>query len=84
MDLQTVLGDEAETLLTHECKGVTRDELVLPGPDFIDRVAAETDRPIPVLRNLQSLYNSCPSTRASSIPGRPASPHAPPTSTPRT
>ena len=25
-------------LLSHECKGITKDELILPGPDFIDRV----------------------------------------------
>ena len=41
-DIQALLGDEADSLLGHECKGVTKDELVLPGPDFIDRVFSET------------------------------------------
>ena len=58
MDLHQLLGDEAEPLLTYECKGVHRDDLVLPGPDFIDRVFSLSDRPIPVLRNLGLLLNS--------------------------
>ena len=58
MELQRLLGDEAESLLTHECKGITREELNLPGPDVIDRVASMSDRPIPVLRNLQWMYGT--------------------------
>ena len=57
MDLQRLLGDEAEALLSYECKGVPRDELILPGPDHIDQVMSWSDRPIPVLRNLQSVYS---------------------------
>src|SRR5579875_2772157 len=52
MNVHELLGEEAEPLLSYECKGVTRDELVLPGPDFVDRVAPWRDRPVPVLRNL--------------------------------
>ncbi len=37
MDLDDVLGDEAESLLNYECKGISRDDLVHPGPDFVDR-----------------------------------------------
>ncbi|SRR5579875_2995351 len=58
MDLQKVLGDEAESLLNYQCKGISSDDLVLPGPDFVDRVMSQTDRSIPVLRNMQSLYNT--------------------------
>jgi class I fructose-bisphosphate aldolase len=58
MDLHNLLGDEAEALVSYECKGVPRDDLHLPGPDFIDRVVAETDRPVAVLRNLQSVFNT--------------------------
>src|SRR5579864_1497432 len=57
MDIASLLGDEAESLLTHESKGITRDELILPGPDFIDRVVIDTDRSAPVLRNLGTVYN---------------------------
>jgi len=55
-DIETLLGEDAETLLGHQCKGVTKDELTLPGPDYIERVLLATDRPIPVVRNLASLY----------------------------
>jgi class I fructose-bisphosphate aldolase len=58
MDLHNLLGDEAEVLVSYECKGVPRDDLHLPGPDFIDRVVAETDRPVAVLRNLQTMFNT--------------------------
>jgi len=57
-DIEALLGDEAKSLLTHTCKGVTADELVLPGPDYIDRVVLGTDRRIPVVRNLAALYNN--------------------------
>ena len=56
-NIEKLLGSEAESLLTHTCKGVTTDELSLPGPDYIDRVFVETDRPIPVVRSLAALYD---------------------------
>jgi len=55
MDLQTLLGEEAEALLTYEAKAIPRDDLVLPGPDFVDRVFIDSDRPVPVLRSLQQV-----------------------------
>jgi len=58
MDLDQLLGDDAEPLLTYECKGVPRDDLVLPGPDFIDRAFSQTDRSVPVLRNFGLLLNT--------------------------
>lgn len=57
MDIQSLLGDEAESLLTHESKGIPKDDLVLPGPDYIDRVMAASDRSPQVLRNLQALFS---------------------------
>jgi class I fructose-bisphosphate aldolase len=55
VDVRELLGAEAESLLEHECKGIARDELVLPGPDFVDRVLVASDRPIAVLRNLEAM-----------------------------
>jgi class I fructose-bisphosphate aldolase len=49
------LGDEAESLLSHECKTIDRSMLHLPGGDIIDRVWSQSDRSVPVLRNLQAL-----------------------------
>src|SRR5215831_8551191 len=57
MDIQSLLGDAAEDLLTHESKGIPKDDLYLPGPDFIERVVAGSDRSPQVLRNLQSLFD---------------------------
>src|SRR6266516_7687630 len=57
VDLQQLLGDEADSLLNHQAKAIPKDELVLPGPDYIDRVMLDTDRPIAVIRNLASIYN---------------------------
>ncbi len=58
MDYASLLGDEADALLAHTSKGITRDELTLPGPDFIDRVVAHSDRSPAVLRNLATLFNT--------------------------
>jgi len=57
MEIQALLGDAAEDLLTHESKGIPKDDLHLPGPDFIDRIFVQTDRSPQVVRNLQSLYD---------------------------
>ena len=57
MDIQALLGDEAESLFSHESKTIPREDLSLPGPDFVDRVLASTDRSPQVLRNLQSLFD---------------------------
>ena len=52
--IESILGEEAEDLLGHECTTIARDRLHLPGPDFVDRVVKDSDRPTPVLRSLQS------------------------------
>src|SRR3954471_22028574 len=57
MDIRSLLGDAAEDLLTHQSKGIPKDDLILPGPDFVDRVFVGTDRSPQVLRSLQSLFD---------------------------
>jgi class I fructose-bisphosphate aldolase len=56
-DIVQLLGDEAVDLLEHTCVGVPQSMLHLPGPDYIDRVVAGSDRPPAVLRNLQSMLS---------------------------
>lgn len=56
MDVKSLLGDEAESLLTHESKGLPKENLALPGPDFVERVFVDSNRSPQVLRNLQLLY----------------------------
>jgi class I fructose-bisphosphate aldolase len=53
-----LLGDDAQSLLTYTCQGIPGEMLHLPGPDFVDRVMAHTDRPTPVLRNMQTIFNT--------------------------
>ncbi|MFH0765761.1 MAG: class I fructose-bisphosphate aldolase [Calditrichota bacterium] len=52
-----LLGVEASSLLNYTCTAIPKEQLHLPGPDFIDRVMAITDRPPAVLRNMQTIYN---------------------------
>ncbi|MCS6871506.1 MAG: class I fructose-bisphosphate aldolase, partial [Anaerolineae bacterium] len=52
------LGDKADYLLNHTCQTISRDQLHLPSPDFVDRVWALSDRPPQVLRSLQQLFNT--------------------------
>jgi fructose-bisphosphate aldolase, class I len=51
-----LLGDKAEFLLKHQSKTISKDQLHLPGPDFLDRIWINSDRNPQVLRNLQSMY----------------------------
>jgi class I fructose-bisphosphate aldolase len=56
-NIESILGSDAG-LLQHECKTIPKDSLYLPGPDFIDRVFAITDRSPRVLGSLQSLFGT--------------------------
>ena len=57
-EIEKLLGKDLNFLLEHQCKTISKDKLHLPGPDFIDRVVSLSDRPISVLRNLSSIYNT--------------------------
>jgi fructose-bisphosphate aldolase, class I len=54
--VREMLGDEAGTLLDHVCKTIPKENLQLPGGDFVDRVWGQSDRNPRVLRSLQALY----------------------------
>ena len=54
--IQELLGSEAEALLNHVSKTIPKESLHIPGPDFIDRVVAQSDRTPRVLRSLQSIF----------------------------
>ena len=53
--IETILAEDAG-LLRHECRTISKDRLHLPGPDFVDRVLAPSDRPPRVLGSLQRLF----------------------------
>jgi len=54
--IEEILGSDAESLLGHTCTTIPAASIHQPGPDFIDRVTAASDRSIPVLRSLQQMY----------------------------
>jgi class I fructose-bisphosphate aldolase len=53
-----VLGSAGKSLLEHRCQTIPRESLHLPGPDFIDRIFAPSDRNARVICNLQRLFVS--------------------------
>src|SRR5205809_4066580 len=55
--IEELLGDEARTLLDHKAQTIPKEQLYLPGPDFVDRVVAQSDRSPNVLRSIQSLID---------------------------
>lgn len=57
-DIPKILGSEADSLLNHTCTTIPKEVLHAPGPDFVDRIMASGDRPVPVLRNMQLIFNT--------------------------
>ncbi|MFQ5612214.1 MAG: class I fructose-bisphosphate aldolase [Anaerolineae bacterium] len=57
VDIPQLLGDEASFLLDYKATAIPKESLHLPGPDFVDRVFVQSDRPVQVLRNLQAIFN---------------------------
>ncbi len=55
--IAALLGDRASDLLAHECRTIPKSQLHLPGPDFVDRVFAQSDRNNRVLASLHRLFN---------------------------
>ncbi len=52
-----LLGDDAQFLLDHQCKTISKEDLHLPGPNFIDKVFLVSDRNNQVLQRLQAMFN---------------------------
>jgi len=57
-NIPELLGNDAELLLNHTCSTIPQSALHLPGPDFIDRVVAASDRRPATLRNFQQIFNT--------------------------
>jgi fructose-bisphosphate aldolase, class I len=56
-NLEQILGADADALLRHQCKTISKETLILPGPDYVERVYAGSDRPTRVLSGLQALIS---------------------------
>lgn len=60
MSLQKItelLGKDADSLLNHTCKTISKDVIHVPGPDFVDRIFLSTNRSNQVIKSIQSIYN---------------------------
>src|SRR6186713_3114888 len=55
--IEAALGND-KALLDHQCKTIAKEDLHLPGPDFVDRIFAVSDRSPRVLGALQSVLNT--------------------------
>ena len=55
--IESLLGKDAQDVLQYECQGIPKTSLHLPGPDFVDRIFSQTDRPVRVLGSLQRVFN---------------------------
>lgn len=53
-----LLGTQANSLLNHSCKTILKENIHLPGNDFIERIFSHTNRSPQVLRSLHQLYNT--------------------------
>src|SRR5262245_1869169 len=56
--ISELLGTGGKSLLEHRCQTIPRDSLHRPGPDFVDRIFAPSDRNVRVLANLQRLFDT--------------------------
>jgi len=52
-----LLGKDAESLLTHKSKTISKNQLHLPGPDFVDRIFMQSNRNTQTIRSLQTLFD---------------------------
>ncbi|MEQ8626000.1 hypothetical protein [Ekhidna sp.] len=53
--LNDYLGDQAEYLLTHQCKAIDKARLTIPAPDYLNQVFLNTNRNTQVLNSLSRL-----------------------------
>jgi class I fructose-bisphosphate aldolase len=56
--IEQLIGKETENLLSHQCKTISKDLLLLPSPDFIDQAFGISNRSPQVLKSLHAIYNS--------------------------
>lgn len=57
-EITKLLGKDSEHLLGFKTPKVKKDHLHIPGPDWIERIFLPSDRPNPMLRNMQLLFNT--------------------------
>ncbi|HEY1466330.1 MAG TPA: class I fructose-bisphosphate aldolase [Acidimicrobiales bacterium] len=58
MDLEKLLGDEADSLLNHRATAFPAANLIHPGPDHLNSIFGQSDRSSTVIRNLATMYGT--------------------------
>ena len=56
--ISKLLGKDSEYLLGFKTPKIKKNQLHIPGPDWIERIFVPSDRPNPMLRNMQLLFNT--------------------------
>ncbi len=56
--ISDLLGAQADSLLNHTCKTISKENIHLPGGDFVERMFGGSNRNPQVLRSLHQLYNT--------------------------
>jgi len=56
-NIEKALGDKAKFYLEHTCKGIPKNTIHAPGPDFVDRIVSSSDRSPRVMRSIQTILN---------------------------
>ncbi len=56
--IEELLGNDARALLTYKTDGISKEQMHLPGPDFLDRVWTQSDRPMAVINGMQRMFNT--------------------------
>lgn len=57
INIQEILGSEADSLLNHKSNTISKDLLKLPSANFVGDAFIDTNRNPQVLRNLEAIYN---------------------------
>ena len=57
-EITTLIGEDNQSLLTHKSQTIIKAGLYLPGPDFIDRIAIDSNRNIPTLCSLGRIFKT--------------------------
>ncbi len=58
VNIQELLGADAQNLLDHKCATIPKEAIHVPSPSFVDDIFIQSDRPTPVLKSLQQLFGA--------------------------
>ena len=53
-----LLGENADSLLKHECKTISKELIHAPSPTFVNDIFGQSNRNPQVLRSLQQIYST--------------------------